>query len=117
MKKIVFLMGILIVFAHSAVAATVTKNLAVTWEYATAEESSIAGFRVYNQAGTVVIDNVATNLRTASASYTFDDSIIQAFHLVAYNADGQQTTPSNIYVVPPRFKQLPGVGKFTAILK
>jgi len=117
MKRIVFLLGILIVFAHSAGAAIVTKTLKVDWDYAAAEEASITGFRVYDRSGTVVIDNVAPNLRTATASYTFDDAIIQAFHLVAFNAEGQLTTPSNIYTVAPRFKQLPGPGKFTATFR
>ena len=113
MKKILFIVLCNILLASSVLAATVTKNLSINWTFDAAQESTISGFKVYNQDGTVVMDNIPNTLRTKSTQYTFDDTKPQAFHLVAYDLSGKQTTPSNIGIWTPAYKALIGVGKIT----
>lgn len=98
-------------------AATVTKTLTANWDFPAAQESTIAGFRVYNQDAAVVFDNVAPSLRTATKQYTYDDAQVQAFHIVSFSSSGQLSTPSNIKTVAPPFKPLTGTGTFTIELK
>jgi len=103
----------LMLIASMVHAASVTKNLKIDWAFDVAQESTISGFKVYNQDGIVVMDNIPPNIRTKTASYTFDDTKPQAFHLVAYDLSGKQTTPSNIGIWTPAYKSLVGVGKIT----
>jgi len=103
----------MLLMASSVMAAQQTKTLNVNWDYPAPEESSIAGFKIYNQDANIVVDNINAALRTYSTPYTFDDAIPQAFHLVAFDKDGKQTTPSNIGIWIPKYKPLIGVGKIT----
>lgn len=110
------LVAVSLLFVTPALAATVTKTLNVNWTYPVTEEPSIVGFRVLNQDGVKVADNVAVNLRTLSVPYTYDDVNPQAFHLVAFDKNGVQTNPSNIVMVLPKYKPLVGMGKITVEL-
>jgi len=113
MRLFILPMLLLLLLATPAIAAQITKQINVEWEYPVTAETTIAGFRLYNQEGVVVLDNIPPQLRTAAGSYTFDDAAPQAFHLVAYGPDNQQTAPSNIVIVAPKYKPLTGVGKIT----
>lgn len=113
MKKIIFALLITLVAVTQVMAASVTKNLTINWTFDATQESTISGFKVYNQDGTVVMDNIPANLRTKTSTYTFDDTKPQAFHLIAYDLSGKQTTPSNIGIWTPAYKSLIGVGKIT----
>lgn len=113
MKRIVIILAALLSMAVIASAAQVTKQITVDWGYPVDQESTIAGFRLYNQAGAIVFDNASPNLRTLTVPYSYDDSVPQAFHMVSVAADGQISTPSNIYVLKAPFKPLIGVGTFT----
>ena len=107
------ILAALLSMAVIASAAQVTKQITVDWGYPVEQESTIAGFRLYNQAGAVVFDNAAPNLRTLTVPYTYDDTVPQAFHMVSVSQDNQLSTPSNIYVVKAPFKPLVGVGTIT----
>jgi hypothetical protein len=119
MKKLFFFLYLLILLPEAyAMAGQVTRVLNINWVYPVAGEVDIAGFRVYNQDRVVVFDNIAPNLRTATnLQYTFDDTQVQAFHMVAIGKDGQITTPSNIGIFKPAMKPIAGVGTFTIELK
>jgi len=114
LKTIVIAVSLL--FTVPVFAAQVTKTLNVNWVYPVIEEATISGFRVLNQDGIKVVDNVAVNLRTLSVPYTYDDALPQAFHLVAFDKNGIQTNPSNIVMVLPKYKPLVGMGKITVEL-
>jgi hypothetical protein len=106
-----------LVIAVSSMAAQVTKTLNASWTFPVAEESTITGFRVFNQDKVVVLDNIAPNLRSFSAPLTYDDTVVQAFFMVGLGKDGNVSGPSNILTVKPPFKPLTGVGTFTIELK
>jgi hypothetical protein len=97
----------------AASAAQVSKQLTADWSYRKSDEGAIAGYRLYNQDRAVVADNVAANLRTITFTYTYDDAVAQAFHLVAVDKDGRMSDPSNTYVLSPPYRPLTGVGTFS----
>lgn len=93
-------------------AATVTKTWTGTWTFDAAQQANIQGFRIYNQEGKVIMDNIAPSLRTASAQITFDDTAVQAFYLVAYGTEGRVSNPSNMIIFKPILGVIQGVGSF-----
>lgn len=115
MKRIfISLMGTIFI-PSMLMAAQVTKQITVEWGYPAEQESSISGFRLYNQDGVVVFDKdkAAPGMRTLTVPYTYDDARPQAFHMVSVGADDQLSTPSNIFVIKQPFKPLIGVGTIT----
>lgn len=113
MKKLFLALLIGLIIGSSAFAATVTKNVKVDWTYPVEQNATIDGFRVYNQSGTIVADNINKTLRTLSVPYTYDDAAIQSFTIVAFKADGQMSDFGTIKSVAPKFKPIIGVGTFT----
>jgi hypothetical protein len=108
---------IFFIIARAAQAAQVSKQLTVHWTYPETDQAAITGFRLYNQAGDIVIADIPPAARQASAVYTYEDSAIQALHLVAIGRDGSVSTPSNIFLIPPRPTIIQGVGKITVELE
>lgn len=115
MKRIVIILAVLLAMASPAFAAQVTKQITVDWGYPEAAESTIVGFRLYNQDGQIVFDKdkALPSLRTLTIPYSYDDTVYQAFHMVSVAADSQISGASNIYVLKPPFKPLTGVGTIT----
>lgn len=112
-RTIILALIILLAVTGAALSAQVSKEMASQWSYQTADEADISGFRIYNQDRQVVIDNVAPNARTVKFTYTYDETVPQAFSMVAVGKDGRESSPSNTYVVSPPFRELKGVGTFT----
>lgn len=113
MKKAFAALALSLMLVGSCFAATVTKNVKVDWTYPVEQNDAIDGFRVYNQSGTVVADNINKTLRTLSVPYTYDDATIQSFTIVAFKSDGQMSDFGTIKSVAPKFKPIIGVGTFT----
>lgn len=111
-KTLITLVILLIVCATPVFAAMVTKTWTGTWTFDAAQQPNIQGFRIYNQEGKVLLDNIAPNLRTASAPITYDDTVIQAFYMVAFGTEGRVSNPSNMIIFKPALGIIQGVGTF-----
>lgn len=109
---VLYVLLALAIMKQPSFAATVTKTFTGTWTYPTAEESKILGFRVFDQTGKVIIDNIAPNLRTATAQITYDDAAIQVYTMVAFGSDNRQSNPSNAIIMKPALQVIQGVGTF-----
>ena len=113
MKKVLAALALTLLLVGNSFAAQKTGNINVSWDYPADLVDTIDGFKIYNQDAVIIADNLPKTARTYSGAYTYDDSVVQSFHIVSYKNDGQTSLPSNIKSVAPKFKPIKGVGTFT----
>ena len=116
MRSIVAVLAVLLAVVV-AEAATVSKKLAATWTYPTAEEQYLSSFEIYDISGKLVAGGIPVTARTYTATVTIDDTAVLAYNLAACGKDGTVTTPSNILVIQPKRRDLVGVGTITIKLE